>query len=158
MARVLRCRFGIVQEDNCEVGIQFWFQTTVDPNPSPSEWSFLAYASISFKRFAINFSKNEGGGEGHLDFFRSFIQFGSVILPLLVLLVALCIHYSCLCFITNAKVRNMKNTDRQFPLACLSSHPHPTVLVNQVDHLLPVHHLDVGSVKDLTPLKISYTA
>ena len=52
----------------------------------------------------------------------------------------------------------MKNTDRQFPLACLSSHPHPTLLVDQVDHLLPVHHLVVGSVNDLTPLKISNTA
>ena len=117
--------------------------------------------SLDFKlniyKKKINFSKNEGGGEGHLDFFRSFIQFGSAILPLLVLQAG-CPLYSCLCFITNAKVRNMKNTDRQFPLACLSSHPHPTVLVNQVDHLLPVHHLDVGSVNDLTSLKISNTA
>ena len=98
-----------------------------------------------------------GGVEGHLEFFRSFIQFGSAILPLLVLQAG-CPLYSCLCFIKNAKVRNMKNTDRQFPLACLSSHPHPTVLVNQVDHLLPVHHLVVGSVNDLTSLKISNTA
>ena len=39
-------------------------------------------ATISIKKIATWFSKNEWGGKGLLDFFQKFIRFGSGILPL----------------------------------------------------------------------------